>query len=1665
MANTLNTSFFYLCSALLLFLASGLQAQDRGYSGRPCGFDLDQDGIVGEVSDCYTVCNGSGTPGADEIYVSCAYDTIFAAGADTADDPNTPQDESCGSPTSPCLTLDFAFSTIADGPTNGQDIVCFRNTCREENLSPQHSGASGTHTRPVDPNQPNSEGTPWQYPSNPGMLVGWDVDADGIYPPHDDPGPGDDTSSGDFHTAILEPPAPPCPNAPNQECAAAPILNKPYGPRYHQKINERTFFLNNELSYLEFAHFTVRDYGRYTLTYNSGLLDLNYHPNGHQPQNDSTHLYFHDIEVHDLNRDSNYNSRTSALNTFNWRAEHVNFDNMLFTDNGHWFARGGLDSLISRGPFGWKNITLTLDACKPPSAHTCDWATDNADCSDANPSGFCCSTGDVCLDAANCEPSGTDICETRSSTTFKIWGYYDGLEILDSIFDANTLNQNSPTDTGKARGIDMAQCTQDWTVRNNELIDYNSPIEVNPVSHDSCDGEKDSNDLITTLEAREVTNVVIDRNLIRHPAPTGALDHGIALKKGGTEFPRQVIGDVTISNNMITSDVGLERCITIEASHGWNGSDPAYPVEAVPGTIRLLGNSCYGPITLNAAVLIGHHQGNNQATTQNDFVVRNNIVGGITSGVANLATTYAPSNFDIGTNVWDADGGYRWNEGTNIQLNFADWQTQSGDSGSSECSPTLLFTDGNYTNGDPRPLNGDLHLHPADTCAQNQGSYLSAYAHADVDFDGDDRPTGSGFEIGADEVAPRPLTQPPLRYSGAPTGLLDYGTTAANLTVLTDQDTRCDVATSPGIVYGDAARTDMDTDNGLSFDTSHTLALSGLVGDTSYSYHVRCENSNGVINGDDYEITFTVAGLSTDLVAHWTFDETSGCVAADSSNGHDGSLKPDCAMGSAPQWAQGIVDGGLDFDGGSDYVEVADDPALAFTGSFTATAWIRPETFGDNDYGRIVAKQQYVGGFGPGWSVYLVNNGTNPTGDRSFCVNIDTGFSECAADLSIDLDTWQHIAVVFDDVNDKVLFYVNGEDKGVLTATQALRASTVPLRIGDRDDLARSFNGQIDDLRLYGRVLSEPEIDDLSVSPGAPPLRSAGSPSGNLPALTGSVLVELDTNEAATCRWASQQGIAYGSMSPDHTFTRDTAGKHHQFSLSLVDDRLYRAYVRCQDDGGDTNTDDYLLEFFVGFHPSELSAVEFFVESRHGITVATGDDPVDFVNYCDLAIFPDGCVRRWEDQSGYTGGSIVGREFGQDDAEKPGLILDCIAGQPCVRGGFQSQSANWNQDLGFEIEIPDAINDITGPLSFYMLTRPVVQTSTYAYMGSGDTHLEHNVADDSLKLRLGGGSTTTITSANAITNGVFQLVEIHRDASNLITALVNGVDVTAGTPVLAGGFDFRFLFSKARNDFMVGDMAAVLLNDGALSAGQKDQVRQYFHAVYGVLPFTVTPVARFAFDEQSGCSTGDDGASYTGSLGPTCGTGPTWQSGVDGTALDDTALDYDGANDYVSVPHNTSLDMSGSFTVSAWIAPQGFGQNSYGRIASKQQYVGSFGSGYDVYLGNQPSGLPASTQTLCANIGSGDSGCGDNYAVTLGTWQHAAVVYDATGGAVSFYIDGFEVGGFTAAGSLGSSAVPLTIGNRESLNRTFKGTIDDLRLFDQALTADEIYDLFMASRP
>ena len=100
-----------------------------------------------------------------------------------------------------------------------------------------------------------------------------------------------------------------------------------------------------------------------------------------------------------------------------------------------------------------------------------------------------------------------------------------------------------------------------------------------------------------------------------------------------------------------------------------------------------------------------------------------------------------------------------------------------------------------------------------------------------------------------------------------------------------------------------------------------------------------------------------------------------------------------------------------------------------------------------------------------------------------------------------------------------------------------------------------------------------------AASDTTPPVRSAGAPSGELPAGTTSSPISLTTDENATCRYGTTPGVAYASK----TLFGTTGGTSHSQTISgLSNGGSYAYYVRCQDSYSNANVDDYGISFTVG---------------------------------------------------------------------------------------------------------------------------------------------------------------------------------------------------------------------------------------------------------------------------------------------------------------------------------------------------------------------------------------------------------------------------------------------------------------------------------------------------
>ena len=94
----------------------------------------------------------------------------------------------------------------------------------------------------------------------------------------------------------------------------------------------------------------------------------------------------------------------------------------------------------------------------------------------------------------------------------------------------------------------------------------------------------------------------------------------------------------------------------------------------------------------------------------------------------------------------------------------------------------------------------------------------------------------------------------PLRSNGLPSGELAYGTGNVMLSLATDENATCKYAATAGIAYAS-----MTLQFATTGGTAHSSTISGLVNGTSYNYYVRCTDSIGNANTDDFVISFNVA--------------------------------------------------------------------------------------------------------------------------------------------------------------------------------------------------------------------------------------------------------------------------------------------------------------------------------------------------------------------------------------------------------------------------------------------------------------------------------------------------------------------------------------------------------------------------------------------------------------------------------------------------------------------------------------------------------------------------------------------------------------------------------------------------------------------------------------
>jgi PKD repeat protein len=196
-------------------------------------------------------------------------------------------------------------------------------------------------------------------------------------------------------------------------------------------------------------------------------------------------------------------------------------------------------------------------------------------------------------------------------------------------------------------------------------------------------------------------------------------------------------------------------------------------------------------------------------------------------------------------------------------------------------------------------------------------------------------------------------------------------------------------------------------------------------------------------------------------------------------------------------------------------------------------------------------------------------------------------------------------------------------------------------------------------------------------------------------------------------------------------------------------------------------------------------------------------------------------------------------------------------------------------------------------------------------------------------------------------------------------------------------------------------------------------------------------VGAYTFDEGSGSTAHD--ISGNGNTATIVGAGWVTSGKYGG------ALSFNGTSSYLNINDSASLDLTNGMTVEAWVDPTSVsGQEA---VLIKEQPGGVV---YGVY-GSNGSSVPSANITL---TGGASQNATSSSGLPLNSWSFLAATYN--GSSLGLYVNGNLVKTTPVSGNIKTSSGALQIGGYSGLGQYFKGMIDEVRIYNQALTASQI---------
>jgi prepilin-type N-terminal cleavage/methylation domain-containing protein len=214
-------------------------------------------------------------------------------------------------------------------------------------------------------------------------------------------------------------------------------------------------------------------------------------------------------------------------------------------------------------------------------------------------------------------------------------------------------------------------------------------------------------------------------------------------------------------------------------------------------------------------------------------------------------------------------------------------------------------------------------------------------------------------------------------------------------------------------------------------------------------------------------------------------------------------------------------------------------------------------------------------------------------------------------------------------------------------------------------------------------------------------------------------------------------------------------------------------------------------------------------------------------------------------------------------------------------------------------------------------------------------------------------------------------------------------------------------------------------------------------------------VSEWTFDEDSGTLIKDTWSNNNG----TAYNNPQSLSG--NNCVFDKCLEFTGSSSYVSVADNDSLDIKNAITLAAWVKTTSKTQQAIIQKSANNTFVDPWRV-YALLLVYESSKIKTRFSISTGAAGSqiqlkGNTGLNLNeWYYIVGTWQ--------SGTKARIYLNGKEdyPGGMTFTGPIGTNDEPFRMANTPTNTERFYGVIDDVRIYNAALTSSKIKQNYIA---